>query len=136
MYNQRSASVRFVGLFDTVGAFYLPGDNRNGPFKQHLNPKDVGRAFQICAHHEYRINFPLSSLKTKEKLSPNFYEEVFPSAHTDVDSSYHFIAQYKKTDLPERYGIPTNNTYNRELIRLCFISIRNRNMPAEKDTWT
>ncbi|GGN17885.1 hypothetical protein GCM10011350_03680 [Marinomonas arctica] len=114
---QRSASVRFLGLFDTVGSFYLPGDNRNGPFQLHLNSKDVGRAFQICAHHEYRINFPLSSLKTKGKLPPNFYEEVFPGAHTDVGGGYPFIKQYKKTDLPEHYGIPTNNTYNRELIK-------------------
>ncbi|GGN32171.1 hypothetical protein GCM10011350_26460 [Marinomonas arctica] len=114
---QRSSSVRFVGLLDTVGSFYLPGDNRNRPFKLHLNPKDVGRAFQICAHHEYRTNFPLSSLKTKGKLPPNFYEEIFPGAHTDVGGGYPFIAQYKKTDLPERYGVPTNNTYNRELIK-------------------
>jgi hypothetical protein len=82
-----------------------------------LKSKDVGRAFQICAHHEYRINFPLSSLKTKDKLPPNFYEEVFPGAHTDVGGGYPFVAQYKKTDLPERYGIPTNSTYNRELIK-------------------
>jgi hypothetical protein len=115
--NQRSSSVRFVGLFDTVGSFYLPGDNRNGGFQLHLNSKDVGRAFQICAHHEYRINFPLSSLKTKEKLPANFYEEVFPGAHTDVGGGYPFVKQYDKTNLPVHYGVPTNSTYNRELIK-------------------
>ena len=115
--DKRSASVRFVGLFDTVGSFYLPGDNRNGPFQLHLNSKGVGRAFQICAHHEYRINFPLSSLKTKDKLPPNFYEEVFPGAHTDIGGGYPFVEQYDKTNLPVRYGIPTNSTYNRELIK-------------------
>ncbi|GAA0233724.1 DUF2235 domain-containing protein [Marinomonas primoryensis] len=115
--NQRSSSVRFVGLFDTVGSFYLPGDNRNGGFQLHLNSKDVGRAFQICAHHEYRINFPLSSLKTKDKLPPNFHEEVFPGAHTDVGGGYPFVKQYDKTNLPVHYGVPTNNTYNRELIK-------------------
>jgi hypothetical protein len=82
-----------------------------------LNSKDVGRAFQICAHHEYRINFPLSSLKTKDKLPANFYEEVFPGAHTDVGGGYPFVEQYKNTDLPSRYGLPTNSTYNRELIK-------------------
>tara|TARA_R110001599_G_scaffold61252_3_gene170152 strand:- start:1519 stop:4434 length:2916 start_codon:yes stop_codon:yes gene_type:complete len=115
--NQRSSSVRFVGLFDTVGSFYLPGDNRNNPFQLHLNSKDIGRAFQICAHHEYRINFPLSSLKTKEKLPANFYEEVFPGAHTDVGGGYPFVKQYDKTNLPVHYGVPTNSTYNRELIK-------------------
>jgi hypothetical protein len=116
--NQRSSSVRFVGLFDTVGSFYLPGDNSNGGFQLHLNSKDVGRAFQVCAHHEYRINFPLSSLKTKEKLPANFYEEVFPGAHTDIGGGYPFVEQYKKTDLPSRYGLPTNSTYNRELVKV------------------
>jgi hypothetical protein len=114
---QRATSVRFVGLFDTVGSFYMPGNKDNGEFQLHLNPKDVGRAFHICAHHEYRINFPLTSLKTKGKLPPNFYEEVFPGAHTDVGGGYPFVEQYDKTNLPERYGIPTNNTYNRELIK-------------------
>ncbi|QNT06234.1 MULTISPECIES: phospholipase effector Tle1 domain-containing protein [Marinomonas] len=91
--------MRFVGLFDTVGSFYLPGDNRNAPFKLHLNSKDVGRAFQICAHHEYRINFPLTSLKTKGKLPPNFYEEVFPGAHTDVGGGYPFVVQYNQNPI-------------------------------------
>ncbi|MGO2353619.1 MAG: phospholipase effector Tle1 domain-containing protein [Marinomonas foliarum] len=84
---QRAISVRFVGLFDTVGSFYMPGNEDNGEFQLHLNPKDVGRTFHICAHHEYRINFPLTSLKTKGKLPPNFYEEVFPGAHTDVGAA-------------------------------------------------
>ena len=50
-------------------------------------------------------------------MPPNSYEKVFPGAHTDVSGGYPFVAQYKKTDLPEHYGIPTDNTYNRELIK-------------------
>ncbi|MGO2234931.1 MAG: phospholipase effector Tle1 domain-containing protein [Marinomonas sp.] len=114
---QRSASVRFLGLFDTVGSFYLPGNKDNGVFNLHVNSADVGHALQICAHHEYRSNFPLTSLKTREQLAPNFYEEVFPGAHTDVGGGYPFVEQYNKTDLPKRYGIPINSTYNRELIK-------------------
>ncbi|MGO2233972.1 MAG: phospholipase effector Tle1 domain-containing protein [Marinomonas sp.] len=114
---QRSASVRFLGLFDTVGSFYLPGNKDNGVFNLHINSADVGHALQICAHHEYRINFPLTSLKTRGQLAPNFYEEVFPGAHTDVGGGYPFVEQYNKTDLPKRYGIPIKSTYNRELIK-------------------
>uniref|UniRef100_A6VW92 T6SS Phospholipase effector Tle1-like catalytic domain-containing protein n=1 Tax=Marinomonas sp. (strain MWYL1) TaxID=400668 RepID=A6VW92_MARMS len=114
---QRSASVRFLGLFDTVGSFYLPGNKDNGVFNLHVNSADVGHALQICAHHEYRVNFPLTSLKTRGQLAPNFYEEVFPGAHTDVGGGYPFVEQYNKTDLPKRYGIPIKSTYNRELIK-------------------
>jgi hypothetical protein len=114
---QRSASVRFLGLFDTVGSFYLPGNKDNGVFNLHINSADVGHALQICAHHEYRINFPLTSLKTRGQLAPNFYEEIFPGAHTDVGGGYPFVEQYNKTDLPKRYGIPIKSTYNRELIK-------------------
>ncbi len=77
----------------------------------------MGHAFQICAHHEYRSNFPLTSLKTRGQLAPNFYEEVFPGAHSDVGGGYPFVEQYKKTDLPKRYGVPIKSTYNRELIK-------------------
>jgi hypothetical protein len=122
----RTASVRFIGLFDTVGSFDMPGDDDNSEFQLYLNPKDVGRAFQICAHHEYRINFPLTSLKTKGKLPPNFYEEVFPGAHTDVGGGYPFVEQYHKTDLPERYGTPTQSTYNRELVKVWSLEERRK----------
>jgi hypothetical protein len=108
--------VRFVGLFDTVGSFYMLGNKDNGEFQLHLDPKDVGRAFQIYAHHECRVNFPLSSLKTRGKLPPNFYEEAFPEAYTDVGGVYPFVQQYDKTDLAERYGIPAQTTYNRETV--------------------
>ena len=37
----------------------------------------------------------------------NFFEEVFPGAHTDVGGGYPLVAQYQKDDLPERYGKPT-----------------------------
>jgi hypothetical protein len=118
----RSASVRFVGLFDTVGSFDMPGDNDNNEFQLTLHPEDVGHAFQITAHHEYRINFPLSSLKQKGQLPANFYEEVFPGAHSDVGGGYPFKSQYDKTDLPNFFGSPTNNTYNRELVKIIPIS--------------
>ncbi|AEF54587.1 DUF2235 domain-containing protein [Marinomonas posidonica] len=115
---KRNASVRFVGLFDTVGSFYWPGNEDNGQFQLTLRPQDVGRAVQICAHHEYRINFPLSSLKTQGQLPANFYEEVFPGAHTDVGGGYPFVEQYAKQGLPERYGAPTQSTYNHELVKV------------------
>lgn len=115
---QRNASVRFLGLFDTVGSFYLPGNKDNGVFNLHVNSADVGHALQICAHHEYRVNFPLTSLKTRGQLAPNFYEEIFPGAHTDVGGGYPFVKQYYKDDLHPHFGHPINSTYNRELVKV------------------
>ncbi|WP_137168843.1 DUF2235 domain-containing protein [Marinomonas sp. FW-1] len=116
--SQRSASVRFLGLFDTVGSFYMPGNDDNGVFNLHVNSADVGHALQICARHEYRINFPLTSLKTRGQLAPNFYEEIFPGAHTDVGGGYPFVEQYYKDDLHPHFGYPVNSTYNRELVKV------------------
>ena len=121
----RTTSVRFLGVFDTVGSFYYPGNEDEGNFQLTVQPKDVGRAFQIVAHHEYRTNFPLTSLKTKGALSSNIYEEVFPGAHTDVGGGYPFVKQYSATDLPERYGTPTHGTYNREMVKVIDIHGRN-----------
>jgi len=114
---QRRVSVRFVGLFDTVGSFYLPGNRDDGNFKLTLAKGCARKVVQLCAHHEYRHNFPLTSLKTDGQLPDGFYEEVFPGAHSDVGGGYPASEQYDKSGLPERYGIPTQNSYNRELVR-------------------
>ncbi|TVO31343.1 hypothetical protein FOF44_18040, partial [Vibrio algivorus] len=113
--SSKAVSVRFVGLFDTVGSFYLPGNQDNGQFKLALEPDCAQTIVQLTAHHEYRHNFPLTSLaKGNAPLPTNFYQEVFPGAHSDVGGGYPWQAQYNKTDLPPRYGIPTPSTYNLE----------------------
>ena len=77
----RTCSVRFVGLFDTVGSFYQAGDNEEGRFQLGLDVKCAERVFQISAHHEYRKNFPLTSLRSsQDQLYGHFYEEVFAGA--------------------------------------------------------
>lgn len=114
--NKRNLSVRFAGLFDTVGSFHWPGNDDEGCFKLKLNPLCAHKVFQLTAHHEYRKNFPLTSLKNKGKLPDNFYEEAFPGCHTDVGGGYPPKGQYAKQDLPKRLGFPIESTYNRELI--------------------
>ncbi|WP_272159118.1 phospholipase effector Tle1 domain-containing protein, partial [Vibrio algivorus] len=113
--SSKAVSVRFVGLFDTVGSFYLPGNQDNGQFKLALNPDCAQTVVQLTAYHEYRHNFPLTSLRQgNAPLPTNFYQEVFPGAHSDVGGGYPWQAQYNKTDLPPRYGVPTSSTYNLE----------------------
>ncbi|OEE74150.1 hypothetical protein A1OQ_09940 [Enterovibrio norvegicus FF-162] len=113
----KRVSVRFVGLFDTVGSFYLAGNNDDGEFKLGLEPDCAETVYHITAFHEYRKNFPLTSLRSKRKLPANFYEEVFPGAHADVGGGYPSIEQYNKQGLPDRYGMPMTDCYNRELVK-------------------
>lgn len=116
--NTKAVTVRFVGLFDTVGSFYLPGNQDEGQFNLTLTPDSAQTVLQLTAHHEYRHNFPLTSLQVgNNPLPTNFYQEVFPGAHSDVGGGYPWQDQYNKT-LLERYGIPTNSTYNRELVKV------------------
>lgn len=114
----RTCGVRFLGLFDTVGSFYLAGNNDEGNFELGLDTGCAERVFQISAHHEYRKNFPLTSLLPSDGILPsNFYEEVFAGCHTDIGGGYPSKEQYAKQGLPERYGMPLSATYNRELIK-------------------
>ncbi|MEZ8082733.1 DUF2235 domain-containing protein [Enterovibrio norvegicus] len=113
----RRVSVRFVGIFDTVGSFGMPGDNDEDGFNLILSPSSAERVYHITAHHEYRENFPLTSLKVDGVLANNFYEEVFPGAHADVGGGYPSMLQYGKKGLPEYLGFPIDDTYNRELVK-------------------
>ncbi|MDD1792777.1 DUF2235 domain-containing protein [Enterovibrio sp. ZSDZ42] len=113
----KQVSVRFVGIFDTVGSFGIPGDNNEDGFNLILSPSSAEMVYHITAHHEYRGNFPLTSLKIDGKLADNFYEEVFPGAHADVGGGYPSMLQYGKKDLPDYLGFPIDDTYNRELVK-------------------
>nr|WP_235956148.1 DUF2235 domain-containing protein [Grimontia sedimenti] len=114
---KRTVKIRFVGLFDTVGSFGKAGDKDEGSFKLSLGPDCAKTVYHITAYHEYRKNFPLTSLKVKDTLPDNFYEEVFPGAHADVGGGYPNIEQYDKSGLPDRYGTPMIDSYNRELVK-------------------
>ncbi|AWY00466.1 peptidoglycan-binding protein [Marinomonas primoryensis] len=120
--DKRSASVRFVGILDTVGSFDWPGNDDEGDFQLVLDSNCAKRVLHITAHGEYRTNFPLTTLKTKGKLPPNFYEEVFPGAHSDVGGGYPFRAQYDATALADVFGSPTHLSYRLELIKIEDIS--------------
>ncbi|NAW86352.1 phospholipase effector Tle1 domain-containing protein [Photobacterium halotolerans] len=113
----RQVSIRFVGLFDTVGSFYMPGNDDEGNFILSLKPDCAQKVVQLCAHHEYRKNFPLTTLKTHGLLPDNFFEEIFPGAHSDVGGGYSSCQQYDKQGLPSRYGMPVDSTFNRELVK-------------------
>ncbi|QUM81127.1 DUF2235 domain-containing protein [Moritella sp. 5] len=117
----RRVSVRFVGLFDTVGSFYWAGNDDEGNFELGLKEDAAKAVFQICASHEYRDKFPLTALdgggEMKAFTDGIFSQEVFPGCHTDIGGGYPSKNQYGRTDLPERLNQPVNSTYNRKLIK-------------------
>lgn len=118
----RRVSTRFVGLFDTVGSFYLAGNDDEGNFALRLKPDAAKTVFQICAKHEYRKNFPLTSLTDgsegmKAFDDGTFFQEVFPGCHTDIGGGYPSKEQYGRKDLPERLNHPVDSTYNREWVK-------------------
>ena len=81
--------VNFVGLFDTVGSFYLPGDNANLDFNLNLSPSSAERVVHLTAHHEIRKNFPLSSIMNDNGNGPSHFTEIaVPGAHSDVGGGY------------------------------------------------
>ena len=113
----KGVSVRFLGLFDTVGSFYLAGNDKEGNFELGVEPTMAGTVLQLTAEHEYRKNFPLTSLTRDNWLPDNFYQERFPGCHTDVGGGYPSIKQYDKKGLPEYVGFPVAATYNRQLVK-------------------
>ena len=81
--------VNFVGLFDTVGSFYLPGDNANLDFNLNLSPSSAERVVHLTAHHEIRKNFPLSSIMDANGNGPSHFTEIaVPGVHSDVGGGY------------------------------------------------
>ncbi|MFA0485036.1 DUF2235 domain-containing protein [Vibrio sp. 10N.222.55.B11] len=113
----KGVSVRFLGLFDTVGSFYLAGNNDEGNFHLGLEPTMANTVLQLVAEHEYRKNFPLTSLSRDNWLPDNFHQEHFPGCHTDVGGGYPSIEQYEKKGLPDYVGFPVRSTYNRNEIK-------------------
>ncbi len=71
--------IRFVGLFDTVGSFGVPGNNTNIGIRVDL-PGAVGNAAQATAQNERRLLFPLTPLGDRE----GFGEQGFPGDHSDI----------------------------------------------------
>jgi RHS repeat-associated protein len=70
--------IRFVGLFDTVGSFGVPGNNINIGIRMSL--QNVLHAAQATARDEKRHLFPLTPLGPGE----GFDEQSFPGDHSDI----------------------------------------------------
>ena len=91
-----SLKVRFVGIYDTVGSFSLPGDDKD-PYNFHLDTTKARYIYHMTAQDELRKNFDLQSLKRKsgemlvfpiEETRRWMVEESMPGVHSDVGGGY------------------------------------------------
>lgn len=86
--NQKTISIPFVGLFDTVSSIGTPANHKNNVNDYGLNvlaqAEEVKNIFHICALDEYRANFSLTPVPECEKL----LEIYIPGAHSDIGGGY------------------------------------------------
>ncbi|MBM4309920.1 MAG: hypothetical protein FJ119_03090, partial [Deltaproteobacteria bacterium] len=81
--------IRFLGVFDTVASFGIPGNKIN--FGYNLNvPAIVENVRHATARDEKRGMFPLTSVLDRDNhgANLNIVEESFPGAHSDVGGGY------------------------------------------------
>jgi hypothetical protein len=75
--------VRFVGLFDSVGSFFLAGNDDEGFINPYFNSASAEFVYQITARDEIRNNFPLTRIVPG---GPWLEEETY-GAHSDYDET-------------------------------------------------
>jgi uncharacterized protein (DUF2235 family) len=77
--------VRFLGIFDSVGSFYWPGNNDEGFINGNLAEGSADFVYHPVASDEIRHNFPLTSIAPG--LSAGFEETLF-GVHSDIGGGY------------------------------------------------
>ncbi|MDA8137796.1 MAG: DUF2235 domain-containing protein, partial [Desulfobacteraceae bacterium] len=81
--------VRFLGIFDSVGSFYMAGNADEGFVNPHLAADSAELIYHPVARNEIRHYFPLTSICPSIQSPPaNFVEEMFYGAHSDVGGGY------------------------------------------------
>jgi RHS repeat-associated protein len=84
----RNVRVRFLGIFDTVGSFGLPGNSVDVGYDLGI-PANVDIVRHATARHEFRKGFPLTSvIDPRCPDDPRIVEEAFFGAHSDVGGGY------------------------------------------------
>lgn len=86
----RSLRIRFMGLFDTVGSFGVPGNSIDAGYDFSIDDR-VGTVAHAVALNEHRAAFDLISIQNSEH-SPNTTayreERGFIGGHSDIGGGY------------------------------------------------
>ena len=91
-------SIRFLGIFDTVGSFGLPGNNIDN-FDFRIPKNSVKYVYHLVAENELRENFDLHSIRTLPSVSFDHddsacignrwaVEILCPGVHSDIGGGY------------------------------------------------
>lgn len=86
----RSLRIRFMGLFDTVGSFGLPGNSIDAGYDFSIDDR-VGTVAHAVALNEHRAAFDLISIQNSEHSpSTTAYREErgFIGGHSDIGGGY------------------------------------------------
>ncbi len=84
-----SVRVRFLGIYDSVGSFFKPGDADEGYVNPYLAPSSAGLVYHLTARNEIRKNFPLTRICDEDgACPPNFIEEELFGVHSDIGGGY------------------------------------------------
>ena len=80
----KDVDVRFIGLFDVVGEFGLPGEHVNAGHNLNM-PRNAHNVFHAMALDESRLLFPLTRLSGSAPTTGVVLQEVwFRGVHSDV----------------------------------------------------
>ncbi|WP_439886803.1 T6SS phospholipase effector Tle1-like catalytic domain-containing protein [Pseudomonas sp. MBLB4123] len=80
--------VRFVGLYDSVGSFYWPGNDDEGNFNLNLKAESAQYVYHLVAGQEVREKFPLTSVKNGAAAPSHFVELTGVGVHSDIGGGY------------------------------------------------
>jgi Uncharacterized alpha/beta hydrolase domain (DUF2235) len=83
------ARIAFLGIFDTVASFGLPGTNWGGWKSKDLTiPPHVEACHHLVAANEVRFSFPVDLVRDRGKYYGNMVEKVYPGVHSDIGGGY------------------------------------------------
>jgi len=124
--------LRFLGIFDTVGSFGIPGNKYDEGMDYHLDRDFVKRTVHLTAEHEKRGLFDLTSIKknSNETLPGNCLEKSFPGAHSDVGGGYAYRA-YRSAGWYKERLVPVKDATGKTVMKL--MNVPEDNMQYEKD---
>jgi len=124
--------LRFLGIFDTVGSFGIPGNKYDDGMDYHLDRDFVKRTVHLTAEHEKRGLFDLTSIKknNNETLPGNCLEKSFPGAHSDVGGGYAYRA-YRSAGWYKERMVQAQDATGKTVMKLK--NVPEKNMQYEKD---
>jgi peptidoglycan hydrolase-like protein with peptidoglycan-binding domain len=84
------AKIAFVGLFDTVGSFGIPGDSDEAGHDLSVHVSRIQRLVHLVARDEKRSLFPLTRIRIPGSpvLPTGWEERTYPGVHADLGGGY------------------------------------------------